>query len=72
MRKKEMLRQYTMPAYIFGYGFFRFIVEYFREPDAHIGLNEQSLSRGQILCICMMLFAVGFAYFRYRQLQKAS
>ena len=38
-----------------GYGLLRFVVEFFREPDAHIGLLQMGLSMGQWLCIPMVL-----------------
>ena len=41
--------------FLSGYGLARFIIEYFREPDAHIGLVLGHLSMGQLLCIPMML-----------------
>lgn len=41
--------------FLLGYGIFRFIVEYFREPDQHIGLYLDFISRGQILCLPMMI-----------------
>jgi phosphatidylglycerol:prolipoprotein diacylglycerol transferase len=34
-----------------GYGFARFFVEYFREPDSHLGLGLWGLSRGQWLTL---------------------
>ena len=40
-----------------GYGLVRFLVEFVREPDAHIGLMDIGLSRGQLLTIPMFLFA---------------
>ena len=40
-----------------GYGLCRFIVEYFREPDAFLGLQALGLSQGQWLS--MPLIAVG-------------
>jgi len=40
--------------YVFGYGFFRFFIEFFREPDAHLGFVLFTLSMGQLLCIAMM------------------
>lgn len=47
--------------FLFGYGFFRFMVEFAREPDAHLGFIALNwLSMGQLLCLPMM--AVG-AYF---------
>lgn len=44
--------------FIGGYGILRFIVEFFREPDAHIGLLWGVLSMGQILCLAMILTAI--------------
>ena len=42
-------------AFLIGYGIFRFIAEYFREPDAHLGLLNLGLSMGQWLCVPMVL-----------------
>ena len=42
-------------AFLVGYGIFRFIAEYFREPDAHLGLLNLGLSMGQWLCVPMVL-----------------
>ena len=38
-----------------GYGVFRFIAEYFREPDDFLGLLGLGLSMGQWLCVPMIL-----------------
>ena len=51
--------------FLFAYGTFRFIVEYFREPDAGIPLNALGFSQGQMLCIPMMLAGVGLIYFAF-------
>jgi phosphatidylglycerol:prolipoprotein diacylglycerol transferase len=41
------------------YGCFRFIVEWFREPDSHIGFDLfEWMTRGQILCLPMMAAGV--------------
>ncbi len=64
LRKFAFFKNHVISIYIFGYGFFRFFIEYFREPDAHIGLNPLGLSRGQLLCIGMMLFSIGLWYYR--------
>ena len=37
------------------YGLFRFIVEFFRQPDAHIGLYKIGLTQGQLLCVPMII-----------------
>jgi phosphatidylglycerol:prolipoprotein diacylglycerol transferase len=42
-------------AFLFGYGCFRFVAEYFREPDAHLGLLSWGWSMGQWLCLPMVL-----------------
>lgn len=44
-------------VFLMGYGLMRFVAEYFREPDAHLGLLALSLSMGQWLCVPMV--AVG-------------
>jgi phosphatidylglycerol:prolipoprotein diacylglycerol transferase len=45
-------------AFLLGYGFFRFVAEFFREPDAHLGLLSLGMSMGQWLCVPMMLGGV--------------
>ena len=45
-------------AFLVGYGVLRFIAEYFREPDAHLGLLALGMSMGQWLCLPMVLAGV--------------
>ena len=53
-----------MLAYhLFGYGVIRFVLEYFRQPDAHIGFVFMSLSMGQILCGVMAASGVSIYYY---------
>lgn len=42
-------------AFLFGYGLLRFAAEYFREPDAFLGLLALNLSMGQWLCVPMIV-----------------
>jgi phosphatidylglycerol:prolipoprotein diacylglycerol transferase len=50
------------------YGVFRFAVEFFREPDAHIGLEWFGwMSRGQELSVPMILIGAGFLIYAYRR-----
>jgi len=42
-------------AFLFGYGVFRFVAEFFREPDAFLGLLSLGMSMGQWLCVPMIL-----------------
>ncbi len=44
--------------FLAGYGTMRFVVEFFREPDAQIGLFLGIFSMGQFLCLAMVLAAV--------------
>lgn len=41
-------------VFLFGYGLFRFLVEYVREPDVGVAIIA-GLTRGQLLCVPMML-----------------
>lgn len=55
---------------LFGvcYGIFRFIVEFFREPDAHIGyLAFDWLTMGQLLCIPMILAGAALMWWAYHK-----
>ena len=41
-------------VFMIGYGSLRFMAEYFREPDAHLGLLALGMSMGQWLCVPMV------------------
>ncbi|MDF2178996.1 prolipoprotein diacylglyceryl transferase [Aliiglaciecola sp. CAU 1673] len=58
--------------FLLGYGSFRFIVEFFREPDAHIGLYSGLMSQGQLLCLPMILigFILIIRAYRKQQVKK--
>jgi phosphatidylglycerol---prolipoprotein diacylglyceryl transferase len=45
-------------AFLVGYGSFRFIAEYFREPDSFLGLLALNMSMGQWLCVPMVLAGI--------------
>ena len=45
-------------VFLIGYGGFRFVAEFFREPDAHLGLLSLGLSMGQWLCVPMVMIGV--------------
>jgi phosphatidylglycerol:prolipoprotein diacylglycerol transferase len=53
-RKDRPLGQVSA-VFLIGYGVFRFVAEFFREPDAHLGLLSMGMSMGQWLCIPMIL-----------------
>jgi phosphatidylglycerol---prolipoprotein diacylglyceryl transferase len=59
-------------SFIAGYGLCRFIVEFFREPDAHLGLIIGSFSIGQLFSLPMIvlgafMLALGYQRQTWRQ-----
>lgn len=42
-------------VFLMGYGVFRFVAEYFREPDAYLGILSLGMSMGQWLCVPMIV-----------------
>lgn len=66
-RKKSPFYGFLSGLYIVAYGFFRFFIEFFRQPDAHLGFVLGPLSMGQLLCIAMMGAGVFVWYLGYRQ-----
>jgi phosphatidylglycerol:prolipoprotein diacylglycerol transferase len=76
-RNRKPFRGFLVALYLAGYGFIRFIIEYFREPDAALGypiklvnpnlppaLSHPLLcfSTGQILCFAMILTGIAWAF----------
>ena len=53
-------------AFLLGYGAFRFVIEYVREPDAHIGLLAFDVSMGQVLCLPMIICGAGVIAYAYK------
>lgn len=53
--RKKVKNGSMLGLYLILYGLIRFVIEFFREPDAHIGLLLWKLSMGQLLCAVMIL-----------------
>jgi len=49
-----------LSIYLVGYGLIRFIIEYFRQPDAHLGFIVFNFSMGQLLCMAMITAGILF------------
>ncbi len=62
-RKKGWGHGSILAFFLVYYGILRSFVEFFREPDGHIGLMAGMLSRGQLLSAAMI--AAGFLLLRY-------
>lgn len=62
----------TAMLFLAGYGLFRFIAEYARQPDDYLGLLTLGLSMGQWLSLPMLVLGVaGFVWFGKRAKQTA-
>ncbi len=72
LRKKKVFTGFVTGLYIFGYGFFRFFIEFFRQPDAHLGFVLGPFSMGQVLCLAMMLAAGVLWWLAYRVEKQAA
>ncbi len=68
--KKTTTNGMATCAAIAGYGLFRFIVEFFRQPDAQIGLLFGHLSMGQLLSLPMFILGVSAAFMLARHASK--
>ena len=69
MNKRDFFEKkgFLSASFIFFYGIFRFFIEYFREPDAHIGLIFFNFSMGQILSIPMIVSGLYFMIIFYNK-----
>jgi len=54
IRKFKVPKGAMLALYVIGYGTVRFVIEFFREPDSHLGFILSSFSMGQILCALMI------------------
>ena len=57
-------------TFIAFYGFFRFTVEFFREPDSQLGYVVGGLSMGQLLSLPMAFLGAGMIVWSYRREKK--
>lgn len=55
IRKKKLPKGSLLGLYLMGYGLVRFFIEFFREPDLHLGFVFSFFSMGQVLCAVMIL-----------------
>jgi phosphatidylglycerol:prolipoprotein diacylglycerol transferase len=67
MRKIPFPKGTILAFYLIGYGLVRFFIEYFRQPDAHLGFVWMSFSLGQILSGSMILGGVFLSVYVHRR-----
>jgi len=60
--------------FLLGYGIFRIIVEFAREPDAHLGFLTLGLTMGQILSLPMVISGIALIVYGYmaKPVEKAA
>jgi phosphatidylglycerol:prolipoprotein diacylglycerol transferase len=60
-------------VFMLGYGSFRFIAEFFRQPDGHIGFDAFGwLTRGQLLSLPMIIAGILLIVYAYRHASEQS
>ena len=74
LRRIPLLKDKMPCLYLMGYGLFRFFIEFFRRPDAHLGrVDLFGMSRGQTLCSLMFIAGLTWLIILiYRQKKKWS
>lgn len=70
--RRKLPKGSLMALYLLGYGFFRFCIEYFRQPDAHLGFVFLRFSMGQVLCLAMMAAGAGLYAYLWNRERKAA
>lgn len=63
LRTKIRTRGAMLAIFLMGYGTVRFFIEFFRQPDAHLGYVLLFFSMGQVLCLIMI--AAGVLLYSY-------
>ena len=69
IRKVGAPRGAMLAFYLIGYGLVRFFIEFYREPDAHIGFVVGVFTIGQMLCAGMIAAGV-VLFFYFRRLER--
>ncbi len=64
IRKRRIFNGFFLSIYIIGYGTARFIIEFVRAPDPHLGIFFNSMTMGQLLCLGMVLGGAGLFFYR--------
>jgi len=67
LARKPRATGFMSGCFALGYGVLRFIAEYAREPDSYLGLQWLSLSRGQWLCVPMIIIGIGLILYSKKQ-----
>lgn len=64
---KSRPRMAVSGLFLLGYGSFRFLIEFVRLPDAHIGYMAGWITRGHILTLPMIILGAGMLILAYKR-----
>ena len=73
MTQNCALRQLKHPKgamaalYLTGYGIVRFFIEFFRQPDEHLGFIVGGFSMGQLLCAAMIISGISIYFYLWQR-----
>jgi phosphatidylglycerol:prolipoprotein diacylglycerol transferase len=59
-------------SFLIFYGSIRFIIEYFRQPDAHIGCLNSGMTMGQLLCVPMIFIGIILVLYFWKKNESLS
>ena len=67
--KKKFWKYNLFPLFLIFYGLIRFIIEFFRQPDTHLGfISLNWLTMGQILCFIMIISGIIILWIKNKNL----
>ena len=55
LSRRKLPQGFLVGTFLFGYGLFRFILEFFREPDPQLAFILGPFTMGQVLCAAMIV-----------------
>lgn len=85
IRKRKRFPGHVLSWYMIGYGTVRFLIEYLREPDSHLGfmiawgarteptalfLSPLNISMGQLLSLAMVIVGIFYLFYGERRYRK--
>ncbi|NPB09100.1 MAG: prolipoprotein diacylglyceryl transferase, partial [Thermodesulfobacteria bacterium] len=70
LRKKDWPSGTKFACFLIFYGLIRFFIEFFRQPDAGVPLLFGWMTRGQELCLLMILTGLVIFFWRFRRAQR--
>lgn len=67
LHRRKVPEGVTFFSFFIGYGLFRFLVEFVRQPDAHLGFLWGGATMGQLLSLPMIAFGLSGCVVLYRR-----